>query len=40
MRAQLADAPKARLPISSEPDWARKNAQLQNLMDHLEGRLP
>ena len=40
MQAQLSSAPKARLPISSEPDWARKNAQLQNLLDHLEGRLP
>ncbi len=40
MRAQLIHAPKARLPISNEPDWARKNAQLQNLLDHLEGRLP
>ena len=40
MRAQLSSAPKAKLPISSEPDWARKNAQLQNLLHHLEGRLP
>lgn len=40
MTAQLADAPDARLPISSEPDWARKNAQLQNLLDRLEGQLP
>ncbi len=40
MRAQLSSAPKAKLPISSEPDWARKNAQLQNLLDHLEDRLP
>jgi len=40
MQAQLSSAPKARLPISSEPDWARKNAQLQNLLNHLEGRLP
>ena len=40
MRAQLSGAPEAKLPVSSEPDWARKNAQLQNLLDHLEGRLP
>ena len=40
MRAQLSSSPKAKLPISSEPDWARKNAQLQNLLHHLEGRLP
>ena len=40
MQAQLSSAPKARLPISSKPDWARKNAQLQNLLNHLEGRLP
>jgi len=40
MRAQLAGAPEAKLPVSTEPDWARKNAQLQNLMDRLENRLP
>lgn len=40
MTAQLADAPDARLPVSTEPDWARKNAQLQNLLDRLEGQLP
>jgi len=40
MQAQLSETHAAKLPISSEPDWARKNAQLQNLLDHLEGRLP
>jgi penicillin-binding protein 1A len=40
MRQQLETSPKARLPISSQPDWARKNAQLQNLLDRMEGRLP
>lgn len=40
MTAQLADVPQARLPVSTEPDWARKDAQLQNLLDRLEGRLP
>ena len=40
MTAQLADAPEARLPVSTQPDWARKNAQLQNLLDRLEGQLP
>ena len=40
MTAQLLDAPAARLPVSSEPDWARKNAQLKNLLDRLEDRLP
>ena len=40
MQAQLSNAPAARLPVSSEPDWARKNTQLQNLLDQLEGRLP
>jgi len=40
MAAQLPDTPQARLPMSTEPDWARKNVQLQNLLDHLEGRLP
>ena len=40
MTAQLADTPPARLPVSTEPDWARKNAQLKNLLDRLEGRLP
>ncbi|MEP3654189.1 MAG: PBP1A family penicillin-binding protein [Litorimonas sp.] len=40
MAAQLTDVPAARLPVSTEPDWARKNAQLQNLLDRLEDRLP
>lgn len=40
MQAQLNDAPAARLPISSEPEWARKNVQLQNLLDRLEDRTP
>lgn len=40
MSQQLASSPKARLPISTEPDWAKKNAQLQNLLVRMEGRLP
>ena len=40
MTAQLADAPAAKLPISTKPDWARKDAQLQNLLSRLEGQLP
>ena len=40
MIAQLSDAPAAKLPISSKPEWATKNTQLQNLLDHLEGQLP
>jgi penicillin-binding protein 1A len=40
MKAQLVDAPAARLPVSIEPDWARKDAQLLNLLDQLETRLP
>lgn len=40
MKAQLVDAPAARLPVSVEPDWARKDAQLLNLLDQLETRLP
>ena len=40
MEAQLAGAPEARLPVSSKPDWARKNAQLENLLNRLEDRLP
>jgi len=40
MTAQLLDAPDARLPVSTEPDWARKNAQLKSLLDRLEDRLP
>ena len=40
MLVQLSEMPDAKLPISNEPDWARKNAQLQNLLDHLENRLP
>ena len=40
MTAQLLDAPEARLPVSRQPDWARKNTQLENLLNHLEGQLP
>jgi len=40
MTAQLSDAPAAKLPISTKPDWARKDAQLQNLLSRLEGQLP
>lgn len=40
MSAQLSDAPAAKLPISTQPDWARKNTQLQNLLNRLEGQLP
>ena len=40
MSQQLASSPKARLPISTEPDWAKKNAQLQILLNRMEGRLP
>ena len=40
MTAQLKDAPAARLPVSTEPDWARKNKQLENLLNRLEGQLP
>ncbi|GGX73215.1 penicillin-binding protein 1A [Litorimonas cladophorae] len=40
MKVQLVDAPAARLPVSVEPDWARKDAQLLNLLDQLETRLP
>ena len=40
MAAQLSGAPDAKLPISTQPDWARKDAQLQNLLSRLEDRLP
>ena len=40
MTAQLLDMPAAKLPVSSEPDWAQKNVQLKNLLNHLEGQLP
>jgi penicillin-binding protein 1A len=40
MQVQLADAPPAKLPVSTQPEWARKDAQLQNLLDRLETRLP
>ena len=40
MTTQLLDAPSAKLPISTQPDWARKNIQLQNLLNRLEGQLP
>ena len=40
MAAQLSGAPDAKLPISTQPDWARKDTQLQNLLSRLEDRLP
>ena len=40
MSAQLEGSPKARLSVSSEPDWARKDAQLNNLLDQMSNRLP
>lgn len=40
MAAQLPETPQARLPVSSEPEWARKDAQLNNLLDQIETRLP
>ena len=40
MAVQLSGAPDAKLPISTQPDWARKDAQLQNLLSRLEDRLP
>jgi len=40
MKAQLENIPKARLPVSSTPDWAHKDAQLNSLLDRIEGRLP
>lgn len=40
MTAQLSDVVEARLPVSTEPEWARKDAQLQNLLNALENRLP
>ena len=40
MKGQLKTIPEARLPVSSKPDWARKDAQLNSLLDRIEGRLP
>lgn len=40
MGAQLADTPAARLPLSTQPDWARKDAQLNSLLELIENRLP
>lgn len=40
MQVQLTNAPDAKLSISTKPDWARKDAQLQNLLDRLETQLP
>ncbi len=40
MAAQLPETPQARLPVSTKPDWARKDAQLNSLLDQLETRLP
>ncbi len=40
MRVQLTGAPDAKLSVSIQPDWVRKDAQLQNLLDQLKNRLP
>ncbi|WP_409432489.1 transglycosylase domain-containing protein [Litorimonas sp. RW-G-Af-16] len=40
MDVQLSEQPATRLPVSQEPDWVRRNAQLNALLDQLEGKLP
>jgi penicillin-binding protein 1A len=40
MAAQLDGAPAARLPISRAPEWAKRDAQLNSLLDRIDGQLP
>ena len=40
MTKQLANTPAVRMPISAEPDWLRKNKQLNNLLDAMSDKLP
>jgi len=40
MSEKLAGQQAARLPISPEPEWVRRNAQLNSLLDRIEGKLP
>jgi len=40
MAAQINNMPAARLPISRSPEWADRNAQLNNLLDRIGGQLP
>lgn len=40
MSETLKDQPTTRLPISRQPEWVKRNAQLNNLLDQIEGKLP
>jgi len=40
MTENLKDQPVVKLPISRKPEWVKRNAQLNNLLDQIEGKLP
>ncbi len=40
MTVQMAQMPQARLPVSKEPEWVRRNQKLNALLDQLETKLP
>jgi len=40
MRETLKDQPNVRLSISRQPEWVKRNAQLNSLLDQIEGKLP
>jgi len=40
MAPQLAQLPPARLPLATEPEWARQDTQLDSLLDRISGQLP
>lgn len=40
MAKQLATMSPARLPVSPEPDWVKKNKQLNNLLDVVSKKIP
>ena len=40
MTSQVKNLPQARLPVSTTPEWAHKDVQLNNLLNQIETRLP
>ena len=40
MTESLKDQPVVKLPISRKPEWVKRNAQLNNLLDKIEDKLP
>ncbi len=40
MSVKLKEYKAIKLPISRQPEWVKRNAQLNNLLDQIEGKLP